>query len=103
PTFRRRCPDLSASPPYLLVHGAANSARVWTHWRTALAEHGVTSEAIDLRGHGGSPLLETSPTPRWPTTPTTPGARSIGSALRPCWSAGAWAGSSRSWQRSAAA
>ena len=41
-----------ALPPFLLVHGAANSARVWTHWQDALAERGVTSCALNLRGHG---------------------------------------------------
>jgi pimeloyl-ACP methyl ester carboxylesterase len=42
----------AALPPFLLVHGAANSAGVWTFWRAALSERAVESEALDLRGHG---------------------------------------------------
>jgi len=41
-------------PPVILVHGAANSARVWTFWQDELARHGWSSHAIDLRGHGAS-------------------------------------------------
>ncbi len=41
-------------PPIVLVHGAANSALVWTCWQAALAERGWASYAIDLRGHGQS-------------------------------------------------
>ena len=36
----------------MLVHGAANSARVWTFWRRELAARGWTVHASDLRGHG---------------------------------------------------
>ena len=36
----------------VLVHGAANSAGVWRFWQTALARHGWTTHAVDLRGHG---------------------------------------------------
>ena len=36
----------------VLVHGAANSAGVWQLWQTALAGHGWTTHAVDLRGHG---------------------------------------------------
>jgi pimeloyl-ACP methyl ester carboxylesterase len=44
----------SRLPPFLLVHGAANSARGWTYWQSALADEGVDPYAIDLRGHGDS-------------------------------------------------
>ena len=40
--------------PVVLVHGAANSASVWTFWQEELAERGWSSYAVDLRGHGGS-------------------------------------------------
>lgn len=41
-------------PPIILVHGAANSAAIWTFWQRELAAHGWPSYAIDLRGHGRS-------------------------------------------------
>ena len=41
-------------PPLILVHGAANSARVWTFWQDELARRGWSSHALDLRGHGTS-------------------------------------------------
>src|SRR4051812_38939978 len=41
-------------PPVILVHGAANSAAVWTYWSAALAADGWPTYAIDLRGHGDS-------------------------------------------------
>lgn len=41
-------------PPFVLVHGAANSARVWAYWQAALADERVASYAVDLRGHGDS-------------------------------------------------
>lgn len=41
-------------PPLMLIHGAANSATVWTFWQPALAAQGWSSYAIDLRGHGRS-------------------------------------------------
>jgi len=41
-----------ARSPLILVHGAANSARVWTFWQDELAHHGWSSHALDLRGHG---------------------------------------------------
>jgi len=44
----------SARPPIILVHGAANSASIWTFWQQELAAQGWTSYAIDLRGHGRS-------------------------------------------------
>jgi pimeloyl-ACP methyl ester carboxylesterase len=42
--------------PVILVHGAANSGRVWTFWQHELARRGWTSHAIDLRGHGTSEI-----------------------------------------------
>ena len=44
--------DISAHPSIILVHGAANSARVWTFWQRQLAANGWASHALDLRGHG---------------------------------------------------
>jgi pimeloyl-ACP methyl ester carboxylesterase len=44
----------TARPPIVLVHGAANSALVWTLWQRELAARGFPSYAIDLRGHGAS-------------------------------------------------
>jgi pimeloyl-ACP methyl ester carboxylesterase len=49
-------------PPIVLVHGAANSARVWTFWQSALSDRGWPSYAIDLRGHGESSPLDLSET-----------------------------------------
>jgi pimeloyl-ACP methyl ester carboxylesterase len=43
-----------ALSPLILVHGAANSARVWTFWQNALAHRGWPSHALDLAGHGHS-------------------------------------------------
>lgn len=49
-------PERGILPPFLLVHGAANSAAVWVYWQRALADLGVTSRAVALRGHpGGRP------------------------------------------------
>ncbi len=45
-----------AGPPIVLVHGAANSAGVWTFWQHELARLGYASYAIDLRGHGDGRL-----------------------------------------------
>jgi len=45
-------------PPVILVHGAANSARVWAYWQDELARCGWSSHAIDLRGHGASAAAE---------------------------------------------
>ncbi len=42
----------SDQPPIVLVHGAANSASVWTYWQDALAQAGFASYAVNLRGHG---------------------------------------------------
>ena len=46
---------LSASlPPCILIHGAANSASVWTYWLDELSAQGAAAFALDLRGHGKS-------------------------------------------------
>lgn len=39
----------------VLVHGLASNARLWDGVGAALAERGVGSVAVDLRGHGRSP------------------------------------------------
>jgi pimeloyl-ACP methyl ester carboxylesterase len=49
-------------PPVVLVHGAANSATVWTFWSAALAADGWPAYAIDLRGHGASEPMDLSQT-----------------------------------------
>ena len=46
--------------PYVLVHGAANSSKVWTLWQQELAAVGSPSWAPDLRGHGDSPCSDLS-------------------------------------------
>ncbi len=48
--------------PIVLIHGAANSARVWCHWQSILADRGYASHAIDLRGHGDSAPVDLSRT-----------------------------------------
>ena len=56
-------PDVqTTNPPIILVHGAANSAAVWTHWQRELATRGWPSYAIDLRGHGRSDPVDLSKT-----------------------------------------
>jgi len=40
------------------VHGAANSALVWTFWQDELAHRGWSSHALDLRGHGRSEAVD---------------------------------------------
>lgn len=56
-------PDTHASgAPFVLVHGAANSALVWTFWQRELAARGHVSHAIDLRGHGHSSACDLSRT-----------------------------------------
>jgi pimeloyl-ACP methyl ester carboxylesterase len=52
----------SARPPLILVHGAANSASIWTFWQQELAAQGWASYAIDLRGHGRSIRADLSTT-----------------------------------------
>jgi pimeloyl-ACP methyl ester carboxylesterase len=49
-------------PSVILIHGAANSAPVWTFWQQTLATHGWASYAIDLRGHGRSACVDLSHT-----------------------------------------
>jgi pimeloyl-ACP methyl ester carboxylesterase len=51
----RLAPAGPSRPPVVLVHGAANSAGVWTLWQAELAQRGWSSWAVDLRGHGDSP------------------------------------------------
>ena len=54
-------PEKSTSNPVMiLVHGAANSAKVWTYWQQELANIGWESHAIDLSGHGKSPAIDLS-------------------------------------------
>ena len=48
--------------PIILVHGAANSAAIWTCWQRALAARGWPSYALDLRGHGASDPADLSAT-----------------------------------------
>ena len=52
----------STRPPVFLVHGAANSAGVWTFWQAELARMGWPSCAIDLRGHGANERIDLSRT-----------------------------------------
>lgn len=49
-------------PPIILIHGAANSSKVWTFWQCRLAHRGWATHAIDLRGHGQSSHLDLSNT-----------------------------------------
>ena len=49
-------------PALVLVHGAANTSRVWTFWQAQLSERGWRSYAVDLRGHGGSGPADLSTT-----------------------------------------
>ncbi len=52
-----------ARPPIVLVHGAANSAVVWTLWQRDLAQRGWASNAVDLRGHDKSKPVDLAQTP----------------------------------------
>ena len=52
----------SPYPPIVLVHGAANSALVWTHSQRELSTRGWASRAVDLRGHGCSEHTDLSNT-----------------------------------------
>ncbi len=54
--------QLSGRPPIVLVHGAANSAVVWTFWQQELTTLGWAPHAVDLRGHGQNPRLDLSRT-----------------------------------------
>jgi pimeloyl-ACP methyl ester carboxylesterase len=49
-------------PPIVLVHGAANSASVWTYWQRELAARGWASYALDLRAHGVNDAIDLSRT-----------------------------------------
>jgi pimeloyl-ACP methyl ester carboxylesterase len=63
PTVIPSLPDQPAGkPPIVLVHGAANSAIVWTYWQEALAARGRASYAVDLRGHGKRERIDLSRT-----------------------------------------
>ncbi len=42
----------------LFVHGIASSAQVWWRVASALADVGVESTAVDIRGHGRSPRAD---------------------------------------------
>ena len=44
--------ERSQRPPVILVHGAANSSRVWAFWERDLADNGWSVYSMDLRGHG---------------------------------------------------
>lgn len=44
-----------ASIEVVLVHGLASNARMWDGVGTSLAERGIGSVSVDLRGHGLSP------------------------------------------------
>ena len=50
----RRPPRAVHQLPLIFVHGAANSAAVWTIWLEAMATLGWHGYAVDLRGHGAS-------------------------------------------------
>lgn len=52
-------------PPVVFVHGAANSAGVWTYWQARLAEHGWQTTAINLRGHGDGTSADLSRASMW--------------------------------------
>jgi pimeloyl-ACP methyl ester carboxylesterase len=49
-------------PPIVLLHGAANSAVVWTYWQQELVARGWASHAVHLRGHGRSSPIDLSHT-----------------------------------------
>ncbi|CAB4890415.1 unannotated protein [freshwater metagenome] len=50
----QRSGDGGSGVPFLLVHGLASNARLWSGVATALAAAGHPVAAIDLRGHGRS-------------------------------------------------
>jgi pimeloyl-ACP methyl ester carboxylesterase len=54
--------EASDRPAVVLIHGAANSARVWTFWQQELVRRGWPAYALDLRGHGASTPLDLSRT-----------------------------------------
>jgi len=86
--------DNDDRPPVILVHGAANSRRVWTFWQDDLTRHGWSSHAIDLRGHGASAAADLGITRM---ADYADDVIAFARTLRqtPCSSAGAWAGSWR--------
>jgi len=43
-----------AGPALLFVHGVRHGAWCWKEWQDRLAERGIRSWAVSLRGHGGS-------------------------------------------------
>ncbi len=49
-----RWPDTGKSPTFLLVHGLASNALLWSGVGPLLAAHGHEAVAVDLRGHGRS-------------------------------------------------
>ena len=55
----------TANPPIILIHGAANSAGVWTIWQREMSSRGWPTYATDLRGHGVSTGLDLSHTSMW--------------------------------------
>jgi pimeloyl-ACP methyl ester carboxylesterase len=54
--------DSEGRSPIILIHGAANSARVWRFWQEELAARRWSSYALDLRGHGESAATDLSET-----------------------------------------
>jgi pimeloyl-ACP methyl ester carboxylesterase len=54
--------DSEGRSPIILIHGAANSARVWRFWQEELAARGWSSYALDLRGHGEGEAIDLSET-----------------------------------------
>ncbi|MGA0877752.1 MAG: alpha/beta fold hydrolase [Ilumatobacteraceae bacterium] len=50
----RRGPETGDAPFFLLIHGLASNARMWDGVGRALADTGMPSLALDLRGHGRS-------------------------------------------------
>ena len=65
-TLQKKPPEgLNNKPPILLVHGAWHGAWCWEDtYLDYFSEVGHETWAMDLRGHGGSCLLYTSPSPR---------------------------------------
>jgi pimeloyl-ACP methyl ester carboxylesterase len=57
PTIRWGGP---ADPPLLLVHGVTSNARIWWRVGPALAAAGRRVVAVDMPGHGRSPLRDAS-------------------------------------------
>jgi len=51
---RRADPGAVDLPPLVLVHGLASNCRMWDGAAAHFRRHGVTTVAVDLRGHGRS-------------------------------------------------